>query len=156
MTKQTLHVNPPMRKQRRTVTEEPSWSGQLENCWGRGLNLFYKHISKVVQERLQSWSTALPRRDEEQIMTKQTPHLKPQTHKQTSPAILAPILTHWIEWTPPHCILEDSNSNFRYVRLCDLDIFREKWLNNFVNNGVPDQTSRLSWSALFVNFVNHR
>ena len=29
----------------------------------------------------------------------------------------------------PHYILEDSNFDFRYVRLCDLDIPREKWLN---------------------------
>ena len=33
------------------------------------------------------------------------------------------------EWTPPHYILEDSNFDFRYVRLCDFDIPREKWLN---------------------------
>ena len=26
-------------------------------------------------------------------------------------------------------ILEDSNFSFRYVRLCDLDIPREKWFN---------------------------
>ena len=26
------------------------------------------------------------------------------------------------------CILEDSKFDFRYVRLCDLDIRREKWL----------------------------
>ena len=30
---------------------------------------------------------------------------------------------------PPNCILEKSNFNFRHVRLCDLDIPREKWLN---------------------------
>ena len=29
----------------------------------------------------------------------------------------------------PHYILEESNFNFRYVRLCDWDIPREKWLN---------------------------
>ena len=28
-----------------------------------------------------------------------------------------------------HYILEESNFNFRYVRQCDLDTFREKWLN---------------------------
>ena len=33
------------------------------------------------------------------------------------------------EWTLPYNILEDSNFNFRYVRLCDLDVHREKWLN---------------------------
>ena len=29
----------------------------------------------------------------------------------------------------PHYILEDSNLDFRYITLCDLDIPREKWLN---------------------------
>ena len=29
----------------------------------------------------------------------------------------------------PHYILEESNFNLRYVRLCDLHIPREKWLN---------------------------
>ena len=31
--------------------------------------------------------------------------------------------------TPQHYILEDTNFDFRYVRPCDLDIPREKWLN---------------------------
>ena len=28
-----------------------------------------------------------------------------------------------------HNILEETNFNFRYARLCNLDIHREKWLN---------------------------
>ena len=37
-------------------------------------------------------------------------------------------LTHfWLNKLPPHYILEESNFSFRYVRLCDLDIPREKW-----------------------------
>ena len=48
-------------------------------------------------------------------------------------------LTHCrlIEFT--HTILEDSNSNFRYVMLCDLDISREKTVELFENSGDPDQ-----------------
>ena len=38
--------------------------------------------------------------------------------------------------------LEDSNFDFRYVRLCDLDILREKWLNYFANSGDSNQTPR--------------
>ena len=39
---------------------------------------------------------------------------------------------------PSHytCILEDSNFNFRYVRLCDLDILKEKWLNYLQTNAM--------------------
>ena len=33
------------------------------------------------------------------------------------------------ERAPPHYTLEDSNFDFRNVRLCDLGIPREKWLN---------------------------
>ena len=29
----------------------------------------------------------------------------------------------------PNYILEESNFNFRYVRLCDLDVPKEQWLN---------------------------
>ena len=36
---------------------------------------------------------------------------------------------HTLTHCPPHYILEDSNFDFRYVRLCDIDILREKWLN---------------------------
>ena len=43
------------------------------------------------------------------------------------------------EWTPPHYILKDSNFNFRYVRLCDLDTPREKMIELFANSGDPDQ-----------------
>ena len=38
-------------------------------------------------------------------------------------------LTHFRQnKPPPHYILEDLNFSFRDVRLCDLDIPREKWL----------------------------
>ena len=42
----------------------------------------------------------------------------------------------------PTLYLEDSNFDFMYVRLCDLDILREKWLNYLQNSGDPDQTPR--------------
>ena len=35
--------------------------------------------------------------------------------------------------------LEDSNFDFRYVRLCNLDILREKMVELFANSGDPDQ-----------------
>ena len=39
-------------------------------------------------------------------------------------------LTHCrLNELPPHYILEDSNFDLRYIRLSDLDIPREKWLN---------------------------
>ena len=38
-------------------------------------------------------------------------------------------LTHCILNTLPHYVLEESNINFRYIRLWDLHIPREKWLN---------------------------
>ena len=41
-------------------------------------------------------------------------------------------LTHFRLNKLPHTIyLEESSFNFRHVRLCDLDIPGEKWLNNF-------------------------
>ena len=42
----------------------------------------------------------------------------------------------------PHCIQEDSNFNFRYAGLYDLDIPREKNVELFANSGEPDQTPR--------------
>ena len=39
----------------------------------------------------------------------------------------------------PHYILEYSNYDFRYVRLCDLDIPREKKGQLFANSGDSDQ-----------------
>ena len=42
-------------------------------------------------------------------------------------------------------ILEESNFNFRYVRLCELDIPREKWLNDLKSDAAE------SGSALFAN-----
>ena len=41
--------------------------------------------------------------------------------------------------TPPQYTFADSNFNFRYVRLCDLDIPREKNVKLFANSGEPDQ-----------------
>ena len=40
-------------------------------------------------------------------------------------------LTHFrlILYSRTHYLLEESYINFKYVRLCDLDIPREKWLN---------------------------
>ena len=38
-----------------------------------------------------------------------------------------------------HFIWEDSNFNFGYVRICDLDIPREKWLN-YLQTVETDQT----------------
>ena len=48
-------------------------------------------------------------------------------------------LLSFFKWTPPHYILEDSNNDFRYVRLCDLDILRKKMVELFANSGDPDQ-----------------
>ena len=43
---------------------------------------------------------------------------------------VAPYLTHFrLNKLPPQYILEESNLNFSYVRLCDLDIPREKMTN---------------------------
>ena len=48
------------------------------------------------------------------------------------------LILYWINSTP-HYILEVSNFNFRYVRLCDLDILR-RMADVFANSGDPDQT----------------
>ena len=48
----------------------------------------------------------------------------------------------------PHCILVESNVDFRYVRLFDLDIHREKMIQLFANCGDPDQTPRCAASDL--------
>ena len=48
----------------------------------------------------------------------------------------------------PHYILEDSNFNFRYVRLCDLDIPREKMVELFANSADPDQMQHSAASDL--------
>ena len=47
-----------------------------------------------------------------------------------------------------HCIQEDSNVNFRYAGLYDLDIPREKNVELFANSGDPDQTPRSAASDL--------
>ena len=49
----------------------------------------------------------------------------------------------------PHYIFEDSNFDFRYVMLCDLDIPIEKIVDLF---GDPDQRGVWSGSALFANY----
>ena len=46
----------------------------------------------------------------------------------------------YTELTHLYYILKDSNFDFRYVRLCDLDIPREKMVELFANSGNPDQT----------------
>ena len=74
-----------------------------------------------------------------------------------------------VDWTPqPHIILEASNFNFRYVRLWDLDIPREKWLNylrtveTLIRRQIfglrclpitPLGVSRLQWVKWSVNFT---
>ena len=66
--------------------------------------------------------------------------------------------------SPTNYILEDSNFNFRYVRLCDLDIPRGKWLNylqsveTLINSGDPDQmlhfaVSDLGLHCLLITFL---
>ena len=58
------------------------------------------------------------------------------------------LLTHCrLNEFPLHYILEESNFNFRYLRLCDLYNPREKWLN-YASNGDPDQTPRSAASDL--------
>ena len=47
-----------------------------------------------------------------------------------------------------HYTLDDLNFNFRYARLCDLDIPREKWLNYLQTVETPIRCHR-SGSALF-------
>ena len=43
------------------------------------------------------------------------------------------------EQTLSHYILEESIFNFRYVRLYDVDILKEKMVDLFANSGDPDQ-----------------
>ena len=45
-------------------------------------------------------------------------------------------------------ILEESYFDFRYARLYDLDIPREKMVELFVNSGDPDQTLHSAASDL--------
>ena len=57
---------------------------------------------------------------------------------------------------PPHYILEETNFNFRYVRLCDLDILWEKWINFLQTvETLSDAISCSIWfgSALFANYL---
>ena len=44
--------------------------------------------------------------------------------------------------------VEDSNFDFRYVRLCDLDILGEKMVELFANSGDPDQMPHSAASDL--------
>ena len=57
----------------------------------------------------------------------------------------------YTEWTPPNYILEESDFNFRYVELCDLDIPRENWLNYLQTVETLIRCCR-SESALFANY----
>ena len=56
----------------------------------------HRNTCKDTKEMPQSGSKVVPshqtksRRDEEQIITKQTPHMKPQTHRQRSTATEEP------------------------------------------------------------------
>ena len=61
------------------------------------------------------------------------PFYHPPTHTQTQTQ------THTHTHTHTHTIYENSKI-FRYVRTCDLDISREKWLNYFANSGDTYQT----------------
>ena len=47
-----------------------------------------------------------------------------------------------------HTIYQKSNFNYRYVRLRDLHIFREKWLKLYANSGDPDQMAHSAASDL--------
>ena len=49
---------------------------------------------------------------------------------------------------PPHYVLEDSNFNFRYARLYEIDILREKMVELFANSEDPNQTPRSAASDL--------
>ena len=54
-----------------------------------------------------------------------------------------------LDWrNSPYYILEESNVDFRYVRLCDLDIPREKCLNYLQIVEDPGQTPRSAASDL--------
>ena len=65
---------------------------------------------------------------------------------QISLSISNPLYT---EWTHPHYILEDSNFDFRYVRLCDLVILREKWFNYLQTVNTPIRC-RILWRLIWV------
>ena len=52
--------------------------------------------------------------------------LKYMRHLEESHETINPLQTIWIH---PHYLLEESNFNFRFVRLWALDIPREKWLH---------------------------
>ena len=45
------------------------------------------------------------------------------------PSVSSPLIHCRLNELPPQYILEESIFSFRYVRLCDLDIPREKWFN---------------------------
>ena len=54
---------------------------------------------------------------------------------------------HELPHIPPY-MYEDSNFDFRYVRLCDLGVHRKKMVELFANNGDPDQTPHSAASDL--------
>ena len=67
---------------------------------------------------------------------------------ENSAISLNPLLT---ELTPLHYILEESNFNFGYVKLWDLDIPREKWMN-YLKRGDPDQMPHSAAFDLGLNY----
>ena len=58
----------------------------------------------------------------------------------------------WTEWSRPQYLLEDSNFGFRYVRLCDLDIPWENWLNYLQTVETLIRCCIWSGSTLFANY----
>ena len=53
--------------------------------------------------------------------------------------LVLPLILLILDWiNSPQDIYEESNLNFSYVRLCDLDIPIEKMAELFANSGDPD------------------
>ena len=50
---------------------------------------------------------------------------------------------------PAYYILEESNFDFRYTRLCDLDIHKEKWLN-YLQTAETLNRRRVLWRLIRV------
>ena len=69
--------------------------------------------------------------------------------------IVSQYLTHCrLNELPPLYILEDSNCNFKYVRLCDLHIPREKWLNYLQTVGTQIRLGIFAESGFFAESVS--
>ena len=58
----------------------------------------------------------------------------------------------YTEYILPHYILAESNFNFRYIRLWDLHIPKEKWLKYLQTVETQIRHRRRSGSALFANY----